>query len=340
MNKLAKYIYEDHTNVLATKFSDHDSRQKAMAAMLYEALGLGADYKFEKKSFRRAFRENRAKMYNVIEEIGDQILADGEWIKNSFVNKFVEVRNLALGDKNEFYFEGRNNLVVSEFSGSHYDLRRQRVDNGQSFQVETKDYGIKIYEEFERIASGRVDFGMLVEFVAEAIEKKLSEMAQATFTSALTQLGNTYNVTGSYNEDDILTMLQHVESVNGVKPQIVGTAAAIRKLQGTVDVKWSSNMKDTRNNNGYLPMWNGYECVEISQGHKLGSIKEFIMPVKELYAVTPDVKLVKMVLEGETSIKDVADYQTNADKTIEQALAFKAGVAVAYSGVVGKIELA
>ena len=45
-------------------------------------------------------------------------------------------------------------------------------------------------------------------------------------------------------------------------------------------------------------------------------------------------------LGGKPKIKDVADYQTNADKTIEQALAFKAGVAVAYSGVVGKIELA
>lgn len=336
MNDISAIIYESYKGDIPARFSEMSKKEREdkVRQLIFKELGIE---KYEPKTFRRAMREKSAKVYNIIEEVVDQSLADGEFAKDSFFNTFVEVRNLALGDKNEFYVEGKNQLKVSEFSGSHYDLIRRRIDVGHSFSVEVKDFGIRVFEEFDRVASGRADLASLVVLANEAINKKLNELAQSTFVSALNNLPTVNKVTGSYNEKNILKMLAHIEAENGVKPQLVGPALAIRQLQGVTDEQ-SGSMKDAINNNLILPKWKGYDCVELKQGHKMGTF-DFTMEENKIYAVSPDTKLVKLVLEGETTVKDVADYQENADKTIENALAFKAGCAVAYGGLVGLIEL-
>ena len=336
MLDLAKIIYDTYKGDIPTKYSSvsKSEREEAIRLELLSVLGLE---KFEKKAFRRAWRENKNKVYTIIEEVANQIMIDGEYSKSAFFNQFVEVRNLALGDKPEFYVEGTNELIVSEFSGSHFDLRRQRIDVGQSFTPEMRDYGIKVYEYYERVASGRASIDKLVALIAIAIDKKLSEMGEATFVVAIEKLPSTFKVSGTYDEDAILTMLSHLEASNGVKPTLVGTATAIRKLQGVVDTRWSDKMKDQRNEDFILPIWNGYTCMEIAQGHKVGSF-EFTMPTNKVYAVCGgDTKIVQMLLEGDTEVKEVSDGTDNADRSLETAVTFKAGCSVAYNKMIGEI---
>lgn len=338
MMDLAKIIYDSYKGEIPTKYSSvsKSEREDAIRTELLSVLGLE---KFEKKAFRRAWREHHNKVYAIIEEVANQIMEDGEYKKSAFFNQFVEVRNLALGDKPEFYVEGKNELIVSEFSGSHFDLRRQRIDVGQSFTPEMKDYGIKVFEYYERVASGRASIDKLVALIAEAIDKKLSELGEATFVVAMDKLPATFKVSGSYAEDTILTMLAHLEATNGIKPILVGTNTAIRKLQGTVDIKFSDKMKDQRNENLILPVWNGYTCMEVAQGHKVGTF-EFTMPVNKIWAVCGgDTKLVQMLLEGDTEVKEISDGTDNADRSLETAVTFKAGVSVAYNKMIGEIAL-
>lgn len=338
MNNIAKLIYDSYKGNIPTAYANvsKEDRENAIREELFKVLGIE---KFEKKAFRKAWRDKKNEVYAIIEEIGDQIMVNGDYQKDTFFNQFVETKNLSLGDKNEFYVEGQLALEFAEFSGSHWDLRRTRVESGATFQVEMKDYGIKIYEYFERVASGRTDMAHLVTLIGEAMEKKLSELAQATFVSAIDTLPSTFKVSGSYNEDAILTMLAHLEATNGVKPVLVGTATAIRKLQGVVDVKWSDDMKNQLNKTGKVPVWNGYTCMEIAQGHKIGTF-EFTMNTNEIFALSGDDKLVKLTLEGETEVKEVSDGTTNADRSMEQTVVFKAGCAVAYNRMIGHIALA
>ena len=334
---LGKLIYDSAKNRVPMEYSEYsvEDREQAIREKLFEVLEIS---EYEKKSFRKAMRKHKVEVFEIIEEIIDNVLANGDYQKNAFYNQFVEVRNLALGDENLFYIEGEKKLEVAEFSGSHWDLKRERFDVGEAFKVGVKDYGVKVYEYAERIAAGRVDYAKIVAEVAKAVDRKMNELAQATFVKAMDKLPTTFKVSGSYDEEDIIELAQHVESANGQKPILVGTRLALRKLQGITDVA-SDNMIDDKNRAGLLSVWQGYACMEVAQGHKQGTL-EFTMPNDKVYIIAGDAKPVKLVLEGDTEVKEVADEFTNADGSLEQTVRFRAGVAVAYGGVIGQITLA
>lgn len=339
MNNVAQLIYDSYRGNIPTQYTSvsKEARENAIRKEIFKVLGI-EEYT-TRKAFRRAWNTHNKEVYAIIEDVADQVMLNGDYQKDSFFNQFVEVKNNALGDKNEFYVDGENQLEFAEFSGSHFDLRRVRLDVGSSFSTTIKDYGVKIYEYFERVMSGRADISLIAIGIVDAMERKLSEIAQAQFAVALTNLPTEFKVTGSYSKDAILTMLSHVEASNGVKPILVGTSVALNKLQGKTDMRISDGMADTLNNVGILPVWSGYKCMEIAQGHKIGTFT-FTMANDKIYAVTGGDKLVKLYLEGETEVKEVSDGTTNADRSIEQAVTFKAGCAVAYSKMIGTIEIA
>ena len=336
---LGKLIYDSAKNRVPMEYAEYsvEEREQAIREKIFEVLEIS---EYDKKSFRKAMRKHKVEVFEIIEEIIDNVLVNGEYQRDAFYNQFVEVRNLALGDENLFYIEGEKKLEVAEFSGSHWDLKRERFDVGESFKVGMKDYGVKVYEYAERIAAGRVDYAKIVAEIAKAVDRKLAELAQATFVKAIDKMPAVFKVSGSQDEEEIIEAAQHVEAANGQKPILVGTKLAIRKLQGVTDVAmYSSNMKDAVNGDAILPVWRGYACMEVAQGHKMGSF-EFTMPNDKVYIIAGDEKPVKLVLEGDTEVKEVADEFTNADGSVEQTVRFKAGVAVAYGGVIGQITLA
>ena len=332
---LGKLIYDSAMNNVPMEYANCSvkEREDAIREKLFEVLGVEG---YEVKSFRKAMRRNKVAVFEIIEEVIDNVLANGDYQKNAFYNQFVEVKNLALGDANEFYIEGENALEVAEFSGSHWDLKRQRLDIGESLRVGMRDYGIKVYEYAERIACGRADFGKVVAEIAKAVERKMAELAEATFAKAMAKVPAEFKVTGSFDAEEIIELCQHVEGANGVAPILVGTKLAIRKLQGVEDM--SEGMKDAKNAHGVLPVWQGIPCLEIAQGHKIGTF-EFTMPNDKVYVIAGDQKPVKMVLEGATEVKEVGEDLT-ADGAVEQVVRFKAGCAIVYGGVIGEITLA
>lgn len=70
---------------------------------------------------RRALRRNQAVVFDIIEETVEDLLVSG-WNSDPFMNKYVDQRNLALGDKNEFYIEDDSVLSVMKLSGNHHDI--------------------------------------------------------------------------------------------------------------------------------------------------------------------------------------------------------------------------
>lgn len=338
MNNIAQLIYDSYRGNIPTQYTSvsKEAREEAIKKEIFSVLGI-EEYA-SKKAFRRAWKSHKQEVYAIIEDVADQVMINGDYQKNSFFNQFVEVKNLALGDKNEFYVEGENQLEFAEFSGSHFDLRRTRVDVGSSFSPTMKDYGIKVYEYFERVMSGRASLSTIVSGIIDAMERKLAEIGQATFATAISNLPTEFSVTGSYNEEDILEMLAHVEASNGSKPILTGTSVALGKLQGKSQMPISDRMAEELNTLGYLTVWNGYRCMEIEQGHKIGTFT-FTMDNTKIYAISGDAKPVKMTLEGDTEVKEISDGTTNADRSMETAVAFKAGAGVGYNRMFGYIEV-
>ena len=179
--------------------------------------------------------------------------------------------------------------------------------------------------------------GKLVVLITDAVNRKMSDIAQATFAQALNNLPSALKVTGTYNEANILKALTLVEGANGTTPMLVGTKSALAKLQDKITVK-SNNMLDEINNNGLLTMWKGYRCVEIKQGVNLGELTT-TMSDTDIYGLTGGEKPVKLYLEGDTEVKEVSDGTTNADRSMEQAVIMKVGSAVCYNKLLVSIQL-
>ena len=106
MNTIAQIIYDNYKGEIPAEFSakTKKEREDMIRAKIFEVMGL--DGYTDSKTFRRALRENEAKVFNIIEELVDRTLMDNEFAKRAFYNQFVEVKNLALDA-----FEGCTSFV-------------------------------------------------------------------------------------------------------------------------------------------------------------------------------------------------------------------------------------
>ena len=73
------------------------------------------------QTVRRAIRANKDLVFTLIEETIEEMIITG-WMENPFFNQFVETKNLALGDENDFYVEDDSILSVSKVSGNHHNI--------------------------------------------------------------------------------------------------------------------------------------------------------------------------------------------------------------------------
>ena len=82
---------------------------------------LGIDKYSKPSDVRKALRRNQTLVYDIIEETVQDLLVTG-WGNDPFFQKYVDQRNLALGDKNEFYAEDDSILSIMKISGNHHDI--------------------------------------------------------------------------------------------------------------------------------------------------------------------------------------------------------------------------
>lgn len=251
---------------------------------------------------------------------------------------FVEEHNLDMGDENVFYIEGRNELQVAKIAGNGATVDRQRIDGGHSLTVDMDTYGIAVYEYLVRALTGRTDFAKLVSLLNTAVEKAIKEQTYAAAQALLTRLPEKWTHSGSYDEEKILEVIQAVEVDSDVKPQLVGTAAAFSKLQGKQALV-SNDMKDERNRNGFVSVWNGYTCLPVEQVRKQGTTDELMFSNDEIFIIAGQEKPIKLTLRSGL-IDPNASGVRYQDRTMNFQYEFDMGVAVVTGNAIGKITLA
>lgn len=290
---------------------------------------LGTD-KLDYKTFRR----NKVAIFEIIETTLSQLIQAG-WERNPFFQQFVDFRNLELGDKNEFEVEDKTMLLVSEFSGDHWNIRRQKLDIGDVYQIDTKWFGVSIYADFARVLSGRLDWVAFVGKVGQAFENAIKEQIYATFMGALAKLPTEFKVSGSYSVANLRTMIQHVEASTGKVPMIAGTRTALANVIGSVTSGWvSETMKDQLNEGGMIASFEGIPVMPIPQVHKVNKF-DFAIDNNRLLVVPADAKPVKFVYEGDARIMDNNDGQGNADQSVEYNFQLKYGSGIVFEEMFG-----
>lgn len=72
---------------------------------------------------RQAWRDHGKEFASLLEDVILDKMVSGVAEDSKFM-EFVEDRNIALGDVNEFYVNDNSLLQVSKFAGNHHDIRK------------------------------------------------------------------------------------------------------------------------------------------------------------------------------------------------------------------------
>ena len=337
MDMTFKKLLVDTAQNCVVNYSKEEANE-AIRKQFREVLGItdGATM----KEIRRALRANKAATYAIIEDTLDDRLQSG-WGENPFFQRFVEMKNLADGDRNEFYIPADTILTVTKFSGNHHDLTRQKLGMGRTISLTTDWYGIKVYEEFERFMAGRIDWAEFINKIYEAIDKKLNDMLYQSFLGLDDFVPPVYAFTGTLTAEAILDRVEKVETATGYEAFICGSRTALSKITALTNANmWSDEMKNQRNTLGQLGTWEGVELLRIPQTFIQGT-REFAYPQNKFFILPKaDNRPIKLVYEGDGYFKENTSAETNRDMTIEAEYQTKFGIATVfgYDYAVGEFE--
>ena len=214
--------------------------------------------------------------------------------QDEYFNSLVDFRNVAEGDSPIFYVKDNDLFVVSEAADGTQGIRRQRLGGMSEATIPTTMKVVRIYEEMNRVLSGRVDFNTMINKVAESFNQKLLNDVYSLWIGATaTQMGGTtyFPTAGAYSEDALLELISHVEAAAGGKTAtIVGTKKALRNLKESI---MSDDAKDDFHNMGYVGKFFGTPVVASPQRHKVGST-DFVLDDNMLTVIAGDDKPLKV----------------------------------------------
>lgn len=320
LQRLALDVYNKR-NVMFNEVSGEDAIRKA----INEAVGGEFNY--------RNFRANKYNVFTIIEEVLDVNL--GVVITNQFDN-LADVKNVGLGEKPSFRVDDASLFRIARIAGGTNDLRRQKILN-RRFEVETDYFGAKIYAELEQFQAGLIDWTGMVNRLTLSFANDLGTRIYEAIAKSYSALNSTYGVTGTYSEDVLFDMIEHVESKSGGRKAVVmGTKKALRKV--SKDLVMSDSMKDKMNQVGYIGTVGGTDLVLLPQAHRIGT-DEFFVDDSMLLVVPQNEKIVKIVVEGESQMIEVADAGARTDQQMEYQIQKKLGVGVMQSAIYGMYKM-
>lgn len=275
-----------------------------------------------------------AEAFAIVEQIVDEVKHD-VLTTTPFFMEYVDYRNTALGDKNEFYVPDSTPLVVSEIGAGSQALRRQRMLGGETFTVRTFLRGLKVYEEMDLLLAGRVDFNEFMKRIADAFERDTIERIYKAWSGTIENLEAPYAITGSYAEAQLLSLIQHVQAANGVRnAYILGTKLALSKATSAYDN--SIPAQESAYNTGIIGKFHGTDKIETVNMYKAGTT-EFLLSDDVLHVMPAGVKTkpIMYVTEGRSLIIPHHSVENN-DLTEEYMMVDRVGIAARVPNGEGK----
>lgn len=325
--KLGLDVY--HGNV-QTEYTNGKDAEEQLRAALIKANG-------GKETIDvKTLRDNK-QIFTIIEEILEIAVEEG-MKGDEFFMKWVDYRNLAEGDRNEFVIEADSEFIVADMSKGIATPRRQRIGEETTLSIPTKTSGIRVYEELSRVLAGRVKWATFIEKAVQAITKDRYDKIFTAFmgiTKDTRGLSETYIKAGTYDEEALLEMVEHLEAATGAKAEIIGVKQALRKIK-TAEV--SDEARSSYYNVGHYGKVAGVNMTAINQIHKAGT-ETFMLPTDTVWVVASNDPFIKFVTEGEGYISD-RPADNNADFTQEYLYIERTGCSVVMKSKIGRYTFA
>ena len=254
-------------------------------------------------------------LFTLVEEILSRTVVEGLQ-ESDYFNALVDFRNVPEGDKNVFLIEDNNLFVVADVADGTQGIRRQRLGGVSETSIPTTMKFVRIYEELNRVLSGRVDFNYFINKVSESFKRKLLDDIYALWSGATaSDFGGVayFPTAGVYDEDELLDVIAHVEAASGGKnATIIGTKKAVRNLAPSI--QGADSERDIYNM-GFYGKFYGTPVVVTPQRHKVGST-DFVFTDDVLTIIAGDDKPLKCVYEG-SPIVLMGNPMDNSDMTHE-----------------------
>ncbi len=287
----------------------------------------GGSNKINIKNFYRGHA-----LFDLVQELIPVMIETGLKDGNPLFN-LIDYRNIALGDVNEFIVEGVNDLVVSNAARGIQGVRRQRLMGRETVRIETEARIIKVYEELNRLLAGRITFSDHVDAVSKSFNKQIAEDSflaiESIGANSAGLMNSRFVITGSFDEENLIELIDRVEAITGKTARIVGTRTALRKVKtAAVGETALSSMYDI----GYYGKFNGTDMLALKQA--VNRDGTFILTADRIYVMASDDKPIKMVNEGEGLIID-NPATNNQDLTQEYVYAQSYGLGVIASAPLG-----
>lgn len=307
MNDIVKLALDAYHGKASGNYSHSDNMQ-ALREALIDANGGSTKMDYKK------IRDGKCSgLFTIMEEILNVTTNEGIRGDELFMN-MVDYRNIGVGDENLFYIPDNSYFMVSELAEGSQAIRRQRLTGGTKIPVPTHVFGLKIYDELNRVLSAQIDFNEMIDRVNKSyIQKTRNEILTLWNGLAEKDLGATYYPTkGTYDEGKLLDLVAHVEAETGLNATIYGTKKGLRKLQ---IASLSDEGKSDLYNIGYLGKFYGTPVVAMRQLHKLGT-NDFLLDDDKIYVMASGDRPIKYVTAGDPTIL-MGNPSDNADFTQE-----------------------
>lgn len=312
------------------KYSQSQTSEELRAALIEMNSG---STKLNAKTFRPG-----SDLYELVQEIIPVAIEEGIKAEDNPLFDLVEYRNLKDGDTPEFDIEGDANFVVATAANGIQGVRRQRITGGQTVTIPAVMKIVRVYENLGRLLAGRIDFNKFIDGVAKAFKNHVNECAYNAINglSAATEgLDATYVISGTYSEDKLLALVEHVEAATGKAARIIGTKTALRKLN--VAQSTSDHYKDDMYELGHYGRWNGVDVLCMKQAHKPGT-NTFALNDNKVWVVAADDRPIKVVNVGDGLLIEHNESE-NADLTREYVYGQGLAVGVAVAAKLGVATL-
>ena len=334
-------VFDEEGNVVS-KAKANEKINKVM----FDILELDPTQKYSKRDLKRAWKKHGIEVMEVLEEVLDFKVTTG-FRENEFFNEFVEMRNIAEGDRNDFWTEKDVILTVAKVSGDHHDLTMQKLAEGEGFTVKTSNYAIKVGMDIDVYLLGRKDWSELVDAVSRAYNIQIQNDMFTEFMAAPDKIptNEQFNISIEMitdNKDRFDELLSDVSMANdGVDVVIMGLKTDLKKLTNFTDIDWiTEDQKKQVAELGRLGSYEGTTLVEIPQRFALNDVtKKLIQPGRLLIIPNVDHKFVKFIDVGETEIVEVTEKAQRKDDFMTYEVQREMGIATIMDRYFGCVNI-
>ena len=324
LNHNPNEIYDENGKKIHKEDAENAVRKFVFAIM-------GLNEKSTKRQRDRAMKRHGMELFEVMEEEID-IKVETRFKESEFFNNYVEQRNLARGDSQEFWTDDKVILSVTKISGDHHDFTLQRLGSGESYTVTTSVYGIAVGADIDLYLAGRYDWAKLTDQCAAAFVRKIQNDIFAEMMNAGKKLPAQFRGTGAITKDmkdKIDTLLEDVSMANdGAQVVIMGTRTGLQQFSNLIDINWiSDDQKRDMATMGRLGYYGPYTLFELPQRFALNDTSKKLLDPKKLFFM-PQVedKFIKFVDVGETEITEVTEKAARMDDTMKYEVQRAMGV--------------